>query len=291
MNIPESMYNNFFLKSKEDAENLYNDILVIVGKYGRMTIYDYYELASNHCALFGSNTIKYAGFLKGYGWGDEVRFDVNWIMCEDGRWKMVMPEPTNIFKRMDEEEPEMGNDISNPDYYKSEGIEVIDVIRAFTEDLTGVEAFATGNIIKYACRWKKKNGIADLKKILWYTQYLIDSISCGDDDSIEEEFVVNEALQASFAIHGLIFENEEIAKKVLHLAKAHIHTFGFITLRDFVTTIVLGRTKEKVFVELRPDIDPDRYGWTYNALSHARIMKSVVLDCFVLELPELEEDD
>jgi len=33
-----------------------------------------------------------------------------------------------------------------------------DVIGAFTEGLEGIEATDTGNIIKYACRWKKKNG-------------------------------------------------------------------------------------------------------------------------------------
>ena len=66
--------------------------------------------------------------------------------------------------------------VSHPDHYQSKfGIEVIDVIVAFTEDLTGVEAFDTGNIIKYACRWnKKENPIQDLEKVVWYTQHLID---------------------------------------------------------------------------------------------------------------------
>ena len=62
------------------------------------------------------------------------------------------------------------------------GMEVIDVIEAFTDELKGVEATDTGNIIKYACRWKKKNGIQDLEKILWYTQHLIDHLK-----NIEEE--------------------------------------------------------------------------------------------------------
>ena len=49
------------------------------------------------------------------------------------------------------------NLVSHPDHYQSKaGMEVIDVIEAFTEDLTGIEATDTGNIIKYACRWKKK---------------------------------------------------------------------------------------------------------------------------------------
>lgn len=65
--------------------------------------------------------------------------------------------------------------VSHPKHYQSDkGFEVIDVIEAFTEGLYGIEATDTGNIIKYACRWKKKNGIQDLEKILWYTQHLID---------------------------------------------------------------------------------------------------------------------
>ncbi len=67
--------------------------------------------------------------------------------------------------------------VSHPEHYQSEnGLEVIDVIKAFTDGLNGIEATDTGNIIKYACRWKKKNGIQDLEKILWYTQHLIDHL-------------------------------------------------------------------------------------------------------------------
>ncbi len=64
--------------------------------------------------------------------------------------------------------------VSHPLHYQSSsGLEVIDVIEAFTEDLRGIEATDTGNIIKYACRWKRKNGIQDLEKIVWYATHLI----------------------------------------------------------------------------------------------------------------------
>lgn len=67
--------------------------------------------------------------------------------------------------------------VSHSDHYQSEtGLEVIEAIEAFTFDLKGIEAVDTGNIIKYACRWKKKNGIQDLEKIMWYTQHLIDHL-------------------------------------------------------------------------------------------------------------------
>lgn len=75
--------------------------------------------------------------------------------------------------------------VSHPDHYQSEtGLEVIEAIEAFTFDLKGIEAVDTGNIIKYACRWKKKNGIQDLEKILWYTQHLIDHLKNLEKETI-----------------------------------------------------------------------------------------------------------
>lgn len=64
--------------------------------------------------------------------------------------------------------------VSHPQHYQSKsGMEVIDVIEAFTANLKGIEATDTGNIIKYACRWSRKNGIQDLRKIIWYATHLI----------------------------------------------------------------------------------------------------------------------
>ena len=55
--------------------------------------------------------------------------------------------------------------VAHPPHYQSEtGLEVIDVIEAFTFDLKGIEATDTGNILKYICRWPHKNGLEDLKK-------------------------------------------------------------------------------------------------------------------------------
>jgi hypothetical protein len=69
----------------------------------------------------------------------------------------------------------MGPDMVNhPDHYKTNsGLETIDVIEAFTDGLNGIEAVDTANIIKYICRWKKKNGLEDLKKAKWYLEHLI----------------------------------------------------------------------------------------------------------------------
>lgn len=71
----------------------------------------------------------------------------------------------------------MSDMVNHPPHYQSEtGLETKDVIEAFTFDLKGKEAWDTGNILKYVCRWKKKNGIADLKKARWYINDLIDHL-------------------------------------------------------------------------------------------------------------------
>ena len=67
--------------------------------------------------------------------------------------------------------------VNHPSHYKAKnGMEVIDVIEAFTANLEGYEATHTGNIIKYICRWKEKNGLEDLKKAQWYLERLIKNI-------------------------------------------------------------------------------------------------------------------
>lgn len=63
--------------------------------------------------------------------------------------------------------------VNHPDHYIQDGIETIDVIKAWTKGLDGIIATDTGNVIKYISRWNKKNGIEDLKKAQWYLNHLI----------------------------------------------------------------------------------------------------------------------
>ena len=76
----------------------------------------------------------------------------------------------------------MGTDnVNHPAHYLTRsGLETIDVIDAFTEGLEGIEAVCTGNAIKYLCRWKKKNGLEDLKKARWYINKLIETMERND---------------------------------------------------------------------------------------------------------------
>lgn len=91
--------------------------------------------------------------------------------CYDGAGR---PVETGI------KEPDL---VNHPPHYKSEtGLETIDVIEAFTDGLMGIEATDTGNIIKYICRWKHKNGLQDLKKAKWYLEHLINHVEKETND-------------------------------------------------------------------------------------------------------------
>ena len=79
--------------------------------------------------------------------------------------------------------------VSHPSHYQSEtGLEVIDVIEAFTFDLKGIEAVDTANVIKYICRWKNKNGLQDLKKAAWYLDNLINHVEKMEKENDELTF-------------------------------------------------------------------------------------------------------
>lgn len=72
--------------------------------------------------------------------------------------------------------------VNHPRHYISKyGLESIDVIKAFTSDLTGFEAVATANSLKYLMRWKNKNGIEDLRKASWYIEELISFLETGNE--------------------------------------------------------------------------------------------------------------
>lgn len=69
---------------------------------------------------------------------------------------------------------ELSSLVHHPDHYNQNGMEVWDVIKAFTSNLSGAEAFYAGNAIKYILRWDKKNGIEDLEKAKVYIDKIIE---------------------------------------------------------------------------------------------------------------------
>lgn len=66
--------------------------------------------------------------------------------------------------------------VNHPKHYQmAGGLEVIDFIIGATAGLDGKDGYFVGNILKYVCRYSKKNGLEDLKKAQWYLNKLIES--------------------------------------------------------------------------------------------------------------------
>lgn len=147
----------------KDAESVANDLLNIVDAHGSATMGDYLEL----CGLTPKPNDRCIG------WTDISVKDITIKENKDGNCYICLPTPNNITTWQ-----ETPNDpVNHPGHHQSKsGLETIQVIEAFTEDCVGMEAVYTGNILKYVCRWKKKNGLEDLKKAQWYLNHLIDYV-------------------------------------------------------------------------------------------------------------------
>lgn len=107
--------------------------------------------------------------------------------------------------------------VSHPDHYKSGKYEVIDIIDEFTKDLSGTEAVCTANAIKYILRWKKKNGIQDVKKAIWYLQHMVDKEEerlREEHAEFDEELLKKTTYSKEFVDEALkhIHENTEVVK-------------------------------------------------------------------------------
>lgn len=177
------------ISNAEEAKSVLQLMKTIV-KYNRyVSVARYYEIIGRP---------EFAGMeetLYGWDWEKLDGVEVGYVIFGYRECILSLPEPESTSVIMDRllskatlndifgynevtkhtNEQKEQDMVSHPPHYQSKsGLEVIDVIEAFTEELNGVEATDTGNIIKYACRWKDKNGVEDLKKAVWYANHLIE---------------------------------------------------------------------------------------------------------------------
>lgn len=159
----------FWVENRKTYEDILESASKIAEIYGRVSVNDLYDLAGLDPSHMGSDYCRRGWNLRMlkscYGRSSS---------SSDG-YIMVLPDP----KPLDElkKEPTQTDMVNHPSHYQSTGgIEVIDVMAAFTADLQGIEAIDTSNVIKYICRWKNKNGVEDLKKARWYIDHLINKL-------------------------------------------------------------------------------------------------------------------
>lgn len=104
----------------------------------------------------------------------------------------------------------------NPNYYKKDsGLETIFVIKEFTENLNGFEGACTANILKYACRWKEKNGIEDVKKIKKYAEMLISYLEDNFNNEYGAHTIRTETITYSYPDDIIKMNNRYIMKDII----------------------------------------------------------------------------
>lgn len=159
--------------------------------------------------------------------------------------------------------------VNHPSHYQSEsGLEVIDVIKTFTSNLTGIEATDTGNVLKYMCRWKNKNGVEDLKKAKWYLEHLINNVENRIDSKEDDESDLIKALidgikncDIDYMTH--IFVDKKEAERALSIMNDIIDCYGVTTLSDFYY-LTGGSIYSSIYNHM--------YGWTN--LDDAKIVRT-----------------
>ena len=84
-------------------------------------------------------------------------------------------EVDTMEKLFNNTENKQEDNVNHPSHYTFGKIEVMDYIEDKLSDVE-CEGYFLGNIIKYVSRFRKKNGIEDLKKAQWYLNRLIKNI-------------------------------------------------------------------------------------------------------------------
>ncbi len=81
--------------------------------------------------------------------------------------------------------PKAADFVNHPPHYTQGGIECIDAIKAAVVGAPPVEAVFIANILKYVWRYRKKNGMADLKKARWYLDALIEEVESQENGKVD----------------------------------------------------------------------------------------------------------
>lgn len=115
--------------------------------------------------------------------GDVIDIDGGFIMNYTLGIKESISEESQslLFTMVEPLSIEDTNDpVSHPAHYTTGDIECIDAMQAAYGTET-VKHFCIGNVFKYAWRFKHKNGIEDLNKLMWYVNKYkeLDSETCS----------------------------------------------------------------------------------------------------------------
>lgn len=155
-----------FFSNEDDANRAIQTMRQLIIDYGNATVADLTDIMGNVPPIEDMYI----------GWTDIA----GCVVSSPNNYGIVFvdfPKPRRLEPKEDRAGTCNKEVVDHPSHYQSKtGLEAWDVIEAFTSDLNGIEAFDTGNVLKYMCRWKGKNGLEDLKKAKRYLEHLIDHV-------------------------------------------------------------------------------------------------------------------
>jgi hypothetical protein len=108
------------------------------------------------------------------GWVCDCGYTQDWAhdFMADYSWETRKQHYMKLFSVKDTENNKSTENVDHPSHYNAGDIECIDAIRsALTEE--EFRGFVKGVAIKYAWREKHKGGDEDLRKLMWYVNYLL----------------------------------------------------------------------------------------------------------------------
>lgn len=142
-----------------------------------------YEVGKTY-TLTGDETHYLGGTLRAFYTGTDLGFPVEAVFEQvdfGGDLQFLTLGGWEVYIKGTETDTETAYDVvQKPEHYNTnlpEGVEVIDIIAAQTAPLSGMQAVAQANVIKYVLRWQKKNGVQDLEKARFYLDRLIGELS------------------------------------------------------------------------------------------------------------------
>ena len=142
-----------------------------------------YEVGKTY-TLTGDETSYLGSTLRDYYAYTQLDFPVEAVFEQtdfEGDLRFLALDGWAIYVKGTETETETAYDVvQKPEHYNTnlpEGVEVIDIIAAQTAPLSGMQAVAQANVIKYTLRWQKKNGVQDLEKARFYLDRLIGELT------------------------------------------------------------------------------------------------------------------
>lgn len=195
MSISKDDHIQFTFENITDAEKILFQINDILDMYGVISVLDVYSIIDkSEISCLGLPWDQLVpkeplGDGEKYGWTKTAKMEIKDLRPIQHAVMLILSKPELLFDDIGNGDIDLkkNDPVSHPSHYQSKnGLEVIDVINAFTDDLEGMEAVCTANILKYVCRWKKKNGAEDLKKAIWYAEYLVNYIQQSEKENKEE---------------------------------------------------------------------------------------------------------